>query len=562
MMSFSSDAAVADVEMRAVLFVLLGFAYIDGEFDSTERAFVRDFADKLVARRAVEMFASDAASRGYALPRWRAHYYQVMEGIEHEIRGYLTESVAEGESAAGFVVAKLKLRCFELLGRISEHNRAALLATVDELMRADGVVHPNEQRFRDDLESLFSGEGEELTAIFSPQSVSFRHGFAVLEPARPQPPRVYDHVFFKNFEWSQGGDPAAVVRHAATDIDLMRRVESKLHELRARGEGRLGDAQNFNVFAGQDPFLDGHVHVVPPKPGRVYELLVLGDLHGCYSCLKAALLQVDFFSKVEAFRADPVNNPEMMLVLLGDYIDRGRFSYDGIFRTVMRLFLAAPEHVFFLRGNHEHYYQKDGAVASPVRPAEAIGSIAAVAPRELLESYMRLFEVLPNVLVFGRTLFVHAGIPRHDTIEEKLGTLAGLNDPKVRLQMLWSDPSDAEFIPLELQRQNARFPYGREQFRAFMTQIGCSLMVRGHERVVEGVRKVYDDPRAALISLFSAGGAQNEDLPPGSNYREVTPMALSIRHQDGLNRMTPFPIAYERFNDPLLNAFFSPVKSG
>src|SRR4051812_39947170 len=102
MMSFNADPAVAHGGMRAVLFFLLVFAYIDGEFDRTERAFVRDFIDKLVARRAVELYAADAASRGYALPRWKAHYYQVMDGIEHEIRGYLTESVAEGESAAGF----------------------------------------------------------------------------------------------------------------------------------------------------------------------------------------------------------------------------------------------------------------------------------------------------------------------------------------------------------------------------------------------------------------------------------------------------------------------------
>ena len=49
-------------------------------------------------------------------------------------------------------------------------------------------------------------------------------------------------------------------------------------------------------------FLDGHVYVHPAVPGKVYELTVLGDLHGCYSCLKSALLQADFFAKLEAWK--------------------------------------------------------------------------------------------------------------------------------------------------------------------------------------------------------------------------------------------------------------------
>jgi hypothetical protein len=31
-----------------------------------------------------------------------------------------------------------------------------------------------------------------------------------------------------------------------------------------------------------------------PEPGRAYEPTVLGDLHGCYSCLKATVLQTRF----------------------------------------------------------------------------------------------------------------------------------------------------------------------------------------------------------------------------------------------------------------------------
>ena len=309
-----------------------------------------------------------------------------------------------------------------------------------------------------------------------------------------------------------------------------------------RGQGRLGAERSFNAFTGQEPFLDGHVYVLPPKPGRDYELLVLGDLHGCYSCLKAALLQADF-AKVEAYRADPVKNPEMMLVFLGDYIDRGRFSYDGILRTVLRLFLAAPEHVFVLRGNHEHYYIKDGAVASPVRPAEAIGSIAATAPRELLDAYMRLFEVLPNVAgVRPHPLRARAASRGTTPSSRSSAPWPASTIPRCGCRCCGATPATPSSSPSSSSGRTPASPTGGSSSAGSCDQIGCSLMVRGHERVVEWPAPRLRRPRRrAAPSLFSAGGAQNQDLLADSNYREVTPMALTIRHQDGLSRITPAP---------------------
>lgn len=340
-------------------------------------------------------------------------------------------------------------------------------------------------------------------------------------------------------------------------MTLIRDVSAKLEEQRAVGQGKLEGAADFTAFEGVNPFLDGHVYVVPPRQNVDTELLVFGDLHGCYSCLKAALLQADFFAKVQAYNDDPKNNPNMIAVFLGDYIDRGRFSYAGVLRTVMQMFLAVPNHVFILRGNHEFYVEYQGQVLAPVQPSEAMSSLRNIAPVEVFTSYMKLFETLPNMMVFDRTLFVHAGIPRDDTFDEKFTSLASLNDPEMRFQMLWSDPSVADHIPLDLQKANARFPFGKHQFKRFMSRLGCSTMIRGHERVVEGFRQIYAEPEAVLLSLFSAGGATNDDLPATSNYRNVTPTALTIRHRDGVNVLTPFVIDYERYNDAQFNKFFA-----
>jgi hypothetical protein len=141
-------------------------------------------------------------------------------------------------------------------------------------------------------------------------------------------------------------------------------------------------------------------------------------------------------------------------------------------------------------------------------------------------------------------------------MRDKYVDIASLNNRDIRFEMLWSDPADADAIPDELQAENARFPFGRKQFKAFMSRLELMTMVRGHERVREGFKRTYDGDEGTLLTLFSAGGKTNSDLPDKSSYREVSPMALSVKYRDGLSTFTPFLIDYARYNDPALNAFF------
>jgi Calcineurin-like phosphoesterase len=554
MIRFSPDPGVADQQMNAIIYYLTAFGYIDGDFDAAEKLFIRRHVKKLVEQRARDALGADAEQSRDVVERWTEHFYESVDLVDDQIQAHFSESVAEGEDPARFLQAKLKLRCFELFRGFDEENRAQLLGVVDELMYADGTVHPAEQQFRDELSALLSGPVE----IDDTEVISVKAGSLAIGAARTIPAREVDHPFLKRSEYDYASDPAVFAQQARDDLDLIQRFRDKLEEQRRAGAGRLAahDGKDFTAFAGETPFLDGHVYVFPPRPGEEVELLVIGDLHGCYSCLKAALMQADFFAKVTAYRNDPAGHPRPLLVFLGDYIDRGKFSYNGILRTVMALFLAVPDHVFVLRGNHEYYVELNGRVLAPVRPAEAMTSMAAMAPNEIFGEYMRLFEAMPNTLIFDRTLFVHAGIPREDTLAEKFHGVASLNDPDIRFQMLWSDPSEADVIPLELQKASARFPFGKRQFKSFMARLGLTTLIRGHERVVEGFRAIYDDPDGQLLSVFSAGGKTNDDLPLSSNYREVTPMALTIRHKDGSSQLTPFVLEYERYNDPEHNAFF------
>ncbi len=299
------------------------------------------------------------------------------------------------------------------------------------------------------------------------------------------------------------------------------------------------------------------MYVVPTPKEKMYDITVLGDLHGCYSCLKAALLQADFFDKVEAYHRDPEHQPDPKLVLLGDYIDRGMFSLNGVLRTVMTIANVAPEHVFMLRGNHEFYLEYNGQVFGGVRPAEAINTLKPHAPVEIFQHYTRFFDDIPNMLLFGKVLFVHGGIPKEMFVKEKYEDLSSLNDKDLRFQMMWSDPSTADVIPAALQEESVRFSFGRLQAAAFLQRIGCHTLIRGHEKINEGFLKTYDDNQLKLMTLFSSGGEFNQDLPEDSGYRTVVPRALSMTIQGDNVQITPWKIDYETYNTPQRNSFFA-----
>lgn len=557
MISFSADPNAAEQEMRAVIYYLTAFGFVDGSFDVEEMGFVLRFVRELVEARAASAPGISPEIRAELVEKWTRHFEEVAEEVAQEIDAHTKEPVAEGEADGAFVMTRVKLRCFELFTRFDETSRERLLSIAEGMMAADGVVHPEELKFRDELHALLDApqledveEDLELELEVPGDRVNIR-------PAARRPIQHDGHEFLTLGEWDYPSDPEGFAREAERDVNLAERIIRRLDAARAKGEGKLVGAKNFRDFDGGEPFLDGHVHVLPPPPSGEMELLVIGDLHGCYSCLKGALLQSDFFGKVERHVQDPSRHPAMKLVLLGDYIDRGRFSYNGVLRAAMQLALVAPEHVYVLRGNHEYYVEMNNMVLAPVRPAEAINSIKKIAPKAVLSTWMKLFEALPHALAFDQFFFVHAGLPREKTLNDRWQGLQTLNDPDVRFQMLWSDPSEVDHVPDDLQEASARFPFGRKQFQSFMHRLGVTTMVRGHERVIQGFKVVYDDPEARLLSLFSAGGATNGDLPETSNYREVTPMALTIRWRDGVSEVTPFPIEYERFNDPRFNRFFA-----
>ncbi|MFB3779779.1 MAG: metallophosphoesterase, partial [Bryobacteraceae bacterium] len=126
--------------------------------------------------------------------------------------------------------------------------------------------------------------------------------------------------------------------------------------------------------------------LVPPGT----EVLIHGDLHGDIHSLVAWL---EWLNQKGYLRNFEIARPDVYLVFLGDYTDRGLYGIEVLY-TVLRLKVTNPDRVLLLRGNHED-----------VSLAARYGFIAEgrgkYGPAFDLKHVMRLYDFLPAALYLG-----------------------------------------------------------------------------------------------------------------------------------------------------------------
>lgn len=120
------------------------------------------------------------------------------------------------------------------------------------------------------------------------------------------------------------------------------------------------------------------------------EVYFRGDLHGD---VRSLIANLDWLHKEKYLEGWTIVKTNFHMVFLGDYTDRGMYGIEVLY-TLLRLKLANPERVFFLRGNHEELsllarygFFQEGA-AKFEREFD---------PRKLVRS----FDFLPVVLYVG-----------------------------------------------------------------------------------------------------------------------------------------------------------------
>ena len=263
MITFSTDPQRAEHQMHAVIFYLVTFGYIDGDFDAQERSFVKDIIRQLIEHRATDAMPDSAKDVvADVITKYTKHFHEVFEGIDQNVRDLFTESVSEGEDPKAFVHARLKVRCFEIFKSFDSGGQEQLMALIDRLLLADGVAHPAEVQFRGELASFLEEDfGIEIVEDDGDNTRS-----VTVDRPQPSVPSTIDHPFFKPFEFHFSADPQTIGRQVMADRQLIDRAIAVLTTQRQAGAGRLTGKKNVSELAGTEPFLDGHVYVRMPTP--------------------------------------------------------------------------------------------------------------------------------------------------------------------------------------------------------------------------------------------------------------------------------------------------------
>ena len=243
MITFSNDPKRAEHEMHAVIFYLVTFGYIDGDFDASEKSLVREVIRKLIEHRATAAMPDAPPNvKAEVVTKYTKHFHEVLEGIDQNVKDMFTESVSSNEDPKAFVHSKLKVRCFEIFQSFERKGQEQLMALIDSLLMADGVAHPAEIQFRSELARLLDADFDvEVVAPSDGLRESTR--VALAQPVDPGSSQI-DHPFFKPFEHHFSKDPEALHRQVSADRQLIDRALAALEAQRRTGNGRLVGKKN------------------------------------------------------------------------------------------------------------------------------------------------------------------------------------------------------------------------------------------------------------------------------------------------------------------------------
>lgn len=213
--------------------------------------------------------------------------------------------------------------------------------------------------------------------------------------------------------------------------------------------------------------------------------VVVGDLHG----------NLDDLIRVFQRHRYP---PTTRYVFLGDYVDRGRNSFE-VLALLFALLRLYPRDVCLLRGNHE------------TRPMTKLygfrEDVVSRCSAAVYESIVECFEAMPIAAVLNDRVFcVHGGISQFCN---RLSELDGKLRDDMVADLIWSDPRDGVGRFAESDRRMGHF-FSRDALERFLDANGLHLLVRAHSFESRGFAWNFGEAGRCL-TVFSSSGYEGRE---------------------------------------------------
>lgn len=223
-----------------------------------------------------------------------------------------------------------------------------------------------------------------------------------------------------------------------------------------------------------------------------HEKIIIGDLHGDSETLYRIIFRENILYKL--------NKEDLILIFLGDYIDRGINQLETL-ATIYMLKILYPEKVVVLRGNHE---PDPMLIPHPHDFPEELVLRYGSAWKAVYFSILGTFQKLPLIAhIPGEALLIHGGVPSRvwnsKSFEEGFSLSTPILDDEVIEDILWSDPIEANIIAQQSFRGAGKVFGAKLTWKALKLS-KVKIIIRGHE-AIEGFKFNH---RNRVVTLFTS----------------------------------------------------------
>jgi len=213
-------------------------------------------------------------------------------------------------------------------------------------------------------------------------------------------------------------------------IELIGDVYKVHYSMLEQGVGKLPTTINEAEKLGfKEIVCEGLVTFIPKGAG---ELVIIGDLHGDFVTLRQIIDKKQFIENMES------DNPSIVLVFEGDYLDRGKKDVE-VMEALLELKRRYPKNVVLMKADHE---VKRGKVSHHDYPDRAESHYGDDKVFDQLHD--QILDILPRAVFCGNgVVMVHGGPLYYDLDLKKLARLHG-DSSNARTAfdevMTWADP--------------------------------------------------------------------------------------------------------------------------